>query len=104
MNYVNFGDEPGLAPDEFFMNEALKEARKALELDEVPIGAVIVCKGRIIGRGHNLTERLNDVTAHAEMQAFTAASNFLAAKYLPECTLYVTVEPCVMCAGVRRYP
>ena len=85
--------------DEYFMREALKEARKALELDEVPVGAVIVCQDRIIGRGHNLTERLVDVTAHAEMQAFTAASNYLGAKYLDECTLYVTLEPCVMCAG-----
>jgi tRNA(adenine34) deaminase len=85
--------------DEFFMREALKEARKALELDEVPVGAVIVCNERIIARGHNLTERLNDVTAHAEMQAFTAASNYLGAKYLDECTLYVTLEPCVMCAS-----
>lgn len=81
------------------MREALKEARKAIELDEVPVGAVIVCNGRIIARGHNLTEGLNDVTAHAEMQAFTAASNHLGAKYLEECTLYVTLEPCVMCAG-----
>jgi tRNA(adenine34) deaminase len=85
--------------DEYFMREALKEARKALELDEVPVGAVIVCQDRIIGRGHNLTERLTDVTAHAEMQAFTAASGHLGAKYLNECTLYVTLEPCVMCAG-----
>ncbi len=85
--------------DEFFMREALKEARKAFELDEVPVGAVIVCQNRIIGRGHNLTERLVDVTAHAEMQAFTAAANHLGAKYLDECTLYVTLEPCVMCAG-----
>jgi tRNA(adenine34) deaminase len=85
--------------DEYFMREALKEARKALELDEVPVGAVIVCQDRIIGRGHNLTERLVDVTAHAEMQAFTAASNYLGAKYLDECTIYVTLEPCVMCAG-----
>lgn len=81
------------------MHEALKEARKALELDEVPVGAVIVCDDRIIARGHNLTERLTDVTAHAEMQAFTAASGYLGAKYLDECTLYVTLEPCVMCAG-----
>lgn len=85
--------------DEYFMREALKEARKALELDEVPVGAVVVCNDRVIGRGHNLTERLVDVTAHAEMQAFTAASNYLGAKYLDECTLYVTLEPCVMCAG-----
>jgi tRNA(adenine34) deaminase len=85
--------------DEYFMREALKEAAKAFEQDEVPVGAVIVCQNRIIGRGHNLTERLNDVTAHAEMQAFTAASNHLGAKYLDECVLYVTVEPCAMCAG-----
>jgi tRNA(adenine34) deaminase len=85
--------------DEYFMREALKEARKAFDLDEVPVGAVIVCQDRVIGRGHNLTERLVDVTAHAEMQAFTAAANNLGAKYLDECTLYVTLEPCVMCAG-----
>jgi tRNA(adenine34) deaminase len=85
--------------DEHYMREALKEAGKAFDLDEVPVGAVIVCQDRIIGRGHNLTERLVDVTAHAEMQAFTAASNYLGAKYLEECTLYVTLEPCVMCAG-----
>lgn len=85
--------------DEYFMREALKEAEKALELDEVPVGAVIVCGNRIIARAHNLTERLNDVTAHAEMQAFTAAANHLSGKYLNECTLYVTLEPCVMCAG-----
>jgi tRNA(adenine34) deaminase len=85
--------------DEYFMREALKEAMKAFDADEVPVGAVIVCQDRIIGRGHNLTERLTDVTAHAEMQAFTAASSHLGAKYLEECTLYVTLEPCVMCAG-----
>lgn len=85
--------------DESFMREALKEAQKALSIDEVPIGAVIVCENRIIARAHNLTEQLNDVTAHAEMQAFTAASNFMGGKYLEGCTLYVTVEPCVMCAG-----
>ena len=81
------------------MNEALKEASYAFEADEVPIGAVIVMKNKIIARAHNLTEKLNDVTAHAEMQAFTAASNYLGAKYLQEATLYVTVEPCIMCAG-----
>ena len=81
------------------MREALREARKAMELNEVPVGAVIVCHDHIIARGHNLTERLNDVTAHAEMQAFTAASHHLGAKYLEECTLYVTLEPCLMCAG-----
>ncbi|MFP4472182.1 MAG: nucleoside deaminase [Bacteroidales bacterium] len=85
--------------DEYFMKEALKEAHQALAMDEIPVGAVIVCNDRIIARAHNLTERLTDVTAHAEMQAFTAASNFLGSKYLTECTLYVTLEPCVMCAG-----
>lgn len=85
--------------DESFMREAIKEARKALALDEVPIGAVVVCENRIIARAHNLTEQLNDVTAHAEMQAFTAASGFMGGKYLEGCTLYVTIEPCVMCAG-----
>src|SRR5664279_4437798 len=85
--------------DESFMREALKEARKALGKDEVPIGAVVVCENRIIARAHNLTETLNDVTAHAEMQAYTAASGYLGGKYLNECTLYVTIEPCVMCAG-----
>lgn len=88
-----------VSPDEFFMNEALKEAKKALDKDEVPIGAVIVCNGKIISRAHNLTETLNDSTAHAEMQAITAATNYLGGKYLDQCTLYVTVEPCVMCAG-----
>ena len=88
-----------LFDDSRFMKEALKEAEKAFEADEVPVGAVIVCKNRIIARAHNLTERLNDVTAHAEMQAITAASNYLGAKYLPDCTLYVTLEPCNMCAG-----
>lgn len=85
--------------DERFMREALKEARKALDKDEVPIGAVIVCAGTVIARAHNLTEQLTDVTAHAEMQAFTSAANYLGGKYLHECTLYVTIEPCIMCAG-----
>ena len=89
--------------DEYFMREALKEARKALDHDEVPVGAVIVCQDRVIGRGYNLTEKLVDVTAHAEMQAFTAAANHLGAKYLDECTLYVTLEPCVMCAGAAYW-
>ena len=84
---------------EYFMKQALQEAEIAREKEEVPIGCVIVFKDRIIARGHNLTEQLNDVTAHAEMQAFTAAANFLGGKYLSECTLYVTLEPCVMCAG-----
>jgi len=103
MRYVSFNSEPTTSPDDFFMNEALKEAKLALSIDEVPIGAVIVSNGKIIGRGHNLTERLNDVTAHAEMQAFTAAANFLGGKYLKDCTLYVTIEPCVMCAGASYW-
>ena len=85
--------------DEYFMKEAVKEARKAMVRDEVPVGAVVVCDRQIVGRAHNLTETLNDVTAHAEMQAFTAAENQLGAKYLNGCTLYVTIEPCPMCAG-----
>ena len=99
MRYVNFGDEPAVSPDDFFMNEAIREAKLALAEEEIPIGAIVVCKGKIIGRGHNLTERLNDVSAHAEMQALTAAANFMGGKYLPDCTLYITLEPCVMCAG-----
>ena len=89
--------------DEYFMKEALKEAQKAFELDEIPVGAVIVCDNKIIARAHNFTERLNDVTAHAEMQAFTAAADYLGGKYLNECTLYVTLEPCVMCAGASYW-
>ena len=85
--------------DEQFMRRAIDEARSALSEGEIPIGAVVVADGRIIARGHNLTETLNDVTAHAEMQAVTAAANELGGKYLTGCTLYVTVEPCVMCAG-----
>ena len=85
--------------DNYFMNQALAEAKLAFEKDEVPIGAVVVCNNRIIARAHNLTETLNDVTAHAEMQAITAAANVLGGKYLDECTLYVTIEPCPMCAG-----
>lgn len=85
--------------DKYFMKEALKEAIKAMEKDEIPVGAVIESSGNIIARGHNLTETLNDVTAHAEMQAITAAANNLGGKYLHECTMYVTLEPCVMCAG-----
>lgn len=88
-----------MTKDEEFMQKALTEARIALEKDEVPIGAVIVCKNNIISRAHNLTETLCDTTAHAEMQAITSASSFLGGKYLHDCTLYVTVEPCVMCAG-----
>ncbi|MDA9341806.1 nucleoside deaminase [Flavobacteriaceae bacterium] len=85
--------------DNYFMKQALIEAKEAYKKGEVPIGAVIVCENQIIARGHNLTETLNDVTAHAEMQAITSASNFLGGKYLLNCTLYVTIEPCQMCAG-----
>lgn len=85
--------------DSYYMKQALQEARRSFEADEIPIGAVVVCKDRIIARAHNLTETLTDVTAHAEMQAITAAASALGGKYLNECTLYVTVEPCVMCAG-----
>ncbi len=85
--------------DIYFMKKALQEAESAFEKDEIPVGAVIVIDNKIIARGHNLTETLNDVTAHAEMQAITAASNFLGGKYLQNCTLYVTLEPCQMCAG-----
>ena len=88
-----------LKADEGFMRRALDEARQALAAGEVPLGAVVVCRGRIISRAHNLTETLCDVTAHAEMQAITAAANALGGKYLTDCTLYVTVEPCAMCAG-----
>lgn len=88
-----------LYSDERFMREAIKEAMKAWDADEVPVGAVVVSGNRIIARAHNLTERLQDVTAHAEMQAITAAANYLGAKYLTDCTLYVTLEPCSMCAG-----
>lgn len=85
--------------DDYFMKRALQEAALALEEDEVPVGAVVVCRNQIIARAHNMVERLNDVTAHAEMQAITSAANTLGGKYLNECTLYVTVEPCPMCAG-----
>ncbi len=85
--------------DTYFMRKALDLAYKAYDLGEVPVGAVIVSENRVIGSGHNLSERLNDVTAHAEMQAITAAANYLGAKYLQNCTLYVTLEPCQMCAG-----
>ena len=85
--------------DTYFMKQALQEAQLAAEEGEVPVGAVVVCNNRILARAHNQTERLNDVTAHAEMLAITAATNVLGAKYLTGCTLYVTVEPCVMCAG-----
>lgn len=88
-----------MADDAFYMKKALEEARCAFREDEIPVGAVVVCGDRIIARAHNLTETLTDVTAHAEMQAITAAANALGGKYLNECTLYVTMEPCVMCAG-----
>ena len=91
-------------PDEYYMQTALREARAAMDEDEIPIGAVIVdSTGSIIARAHNQTERLHDVTAHAEMLAFTAASEAMGAKYLPDCTLYVTVEPCPMCAGAAGW-
>lgn len=85
--------------DEYYMRQALQEARQAAAEGEIPVGAVIVCRDRIIARTHNLTETLKDVTAHAEMQAITAAAEMLGGKYLTDCTLYVTLEPCVMCAG-----
>jgi tRNA(adenine34) deaminase len=89
--------------DNYFMKEALKEAERALEKDEVPVGAVIVSDNMIIARAHNLTETLNDTTAHAEMQAFTSATNYLGGKYLKDCALYVTLEPCIMCAGAAYW-
>jgi tRNA(adenine34) deaminase len=97
----NFDQKSMISPynDEYFMRQALLEALKAFEMDEVPVGAVVVANNKIIARAHNLTEKLNDVTAHAEIQAITAATEFLGAKYLTGCTLYVTLEPCVMCGG-----
>jgi tRNA(adenine34) deaminase len=92
-----------LYTDEYFMREALKEAQKALEIREVPVGAIVTCRNRIIARAHNQTEKLTDATAHAEMIAVTAAANYLGSKYLNECTLYVTLEPCVMCAGALHW-
>lgn len=100
MSYYNFEENTNpIQADEHFMRLALHEAKKAYDADEIPIGAIVVSNGKIIGRGANLTEQLNDVTAHAEMQAFTAAAQTIGGKYLKGCTLYVTVEPCVMCAG-----
>ncbi|MBC7417314.1 MAG: nucleoside deaminase [Pedobacter sp.] len=99
MTFFSFENEDSGAEDLHYMKMALIEAEKALTQDEIPIGAVIVCKNRIVGRGYNLTEKLGDVTAHAEMQAFTSAAQTLGGKYLTDCTLYVTLEPCVMCAG-----
>ena len=95
--------ETTLEKDEKYMRLALEEAKLALEADEVPIGAIIVAGGRIVGRGHNLVETLVDVTAHAEIQAITAASSTIGGKYLKDCTLYVTVEPCPMCAGALAW-
>ena len=89
--------------DDFFMKQALAEAQKAYDEGEIPVGAVVVCDNRVIARAHNQTERLNDVTAHAEIIALTAAADYLGSKYLDECTLYVTLEPCVMCAGALAW-
>jgi tRNA(adenine34) deaminase len=93
----------GVKTDEFFMQEALKQAQYAFEEGEIPVGAVVACQGRIIARAYNQTERLQDVTAHAEMLAVTAAANALGSKYLQDCTLYVTLEPCPMCAGALHW-
>lgn len=92
-----------LYSDEYFMQQAFKEAEQALEIDEVPIGAVVVSQNRVIGRGHNQVERLSDSTAHAEMIAITSAMSYLGSKYLKDCTLYVTLEPCPMCAGALAW-
>ena len=92
-----------LYTDEFFMREAIKEAVKAFEIGEVPVGAVVICQNKIIARAHNQTEKLTDATAHAEMLAITSAANYLGSKYLTECTLFVTLEPCVMCAGALHW-
>lgn len=96
-------DIPSSDLDEKYMREAIREALAAAEEDEVPIGAVIVCRGRVIARGHNMTERLKDPTAHAEMIAITAATDSMGGKYLTDCTIYVTVEPCPMCAGALAW-
>lgn len=92
-----------LYTDDHFMREALKEANKAFEIGEVPVGAIVVCQNKIIARAHNQTEKLTDATAHAEMLAVTSAANYLGSKYLNECTLFVTLEPCVMCAGALHW-
>jgi tRNA(adenine34) deaminase len=92
-----------LYTDDYFMREAMKEANKAFEIGEVPVGAVVVCQNKIIARAHNQTEKLTDATAHAEMLAVTSAANYLGSKYLNECTLFVTLEPCVMCAGALHW-
>jgi tRNA(adenine34) deaminase len=93
------GMESGVLSDSYFMRAALTEAQKAFDEDEVPVGAVVVCRDQIIARAYNMTEKLNDVTAHAEMMAYTSASHYLNSKFLEECVLYVTIEPCNMCAG-----
>lgn len=103
MSFYNFDEQDTEAEDIHYMKQALQEAQQAFDEEEIPIGAIVVSKNRVIGRGHNLTEKLNDVTAHAEMQAFTAAAQTLGGKYLKDCTLYVTIEPCVMCAGASYW-
>lgn len=104
MSFYNFDEQKDTnQEDEHFMRLALNEAKKAYDAQEIPIGAIVVCQGKIIGRGYNLTEQLNDVTAHAEMQAFTAAAQTIGGKYLKDSTLYVTIEPCVMCAGASYW-
>lgn len=104
MSFYNFEENANpQQEDEHYMRLALNEAKKAYDAEEIPIGAIVVCKGKVIGRGYNLTEQLNDVTAHAEMQAFTAAAQTLGGKYLKDCTLYVTIEPCIMCAGASYW-
>lgn len=103
MSFYNFESPDSEAEDMHYMKLALAEAEKALAEEEIPIGAIVVCKNRIVGRGYNLTERFKDVTAHAEMQAFTSAAETLGGKYLKDCTLYVTIEPCVMCAGASYW-
>ncbi|WP_443937551.1 nucleoside deaminase [Pedobacter sp. MW01-1-1] len=103
MSFYNFEENNPAAEDIHYMKLALVEAEKAMAENEIPIGAIVVCKNRIIGRGYNLTERFNDVTAHAEMQAFTSAAQTIGGKYLKDCTLYVTIEPCVMCAGASYW-
>ncbi len=95
--------EIGVKSDQYFMSQAMEEAQKAFEADEVPVGAIITCNNQIIARGYNYIQHLNDVTAHAEMQAFTSAANYIGGKYLRECTPYVTLEPSVMCAGASYW-
>lgn len=105
MRIYNFENGGGAEtnPDEMYMRQALTQANQAFDEDEIPVGAVVVCQNKIIGKGYNLSETLKDVTAHAEMQAITAASNYLGGKYLLDCTLYVTLEPCVMCTGALAW-